>query len=131
MFEKHSFWELVDEYSGKLLSIDFEFITPNMATISSALSGDLKKLAKSTNSIRNRLRLESGESASLAQDQSNQMINGLVDYSGQGGGDITLKIKGLKKKVKTSKTLKEVEFDEIDLEGDPETVVAMLKNILP
>lgn len=131
LFESNEFWKLVQTNEGKILSVDFEFLTPNMANISGSLDAELKQLVKTTNSIKNNLKLQSDEDTSLNLQVGNETIDGLVQYSGDGGGNISMKIRGLKKKVKTSKTVRNVEVDGIDFEGDPETAATILKQILP
>lgn len=43
LFERTEFWNLVKKYRGKLRSIKFELITPNMSNISKTLEIDLFK----------------------------------------------------------------------------------------
>lgn len=117
LFEDKSFWEVVDKFRGKVQSIEFELITPNMANISGALSGDLKTLAKSTDTIKTNLKLNSSKSSHLNVTTDNSMIDGLVDYSSSGGGDIKFSVRGLKKKISLGKTVKTIQIDNIESTG--------------
>ncbi|MBV7389040.1 hypothetical protein KRX11_10410 [Pasteurellaceae bacterium TAE3-ERU1] len=130
MFEKNYFWAIVNEHDGKIKSIEFEIVTPNMANISYSLSEDIKDFAKATNSTRNKLKLESDPASSLSLDKDNKTLNGLVNYSSEGGGNISLKINGIKNKIHTSKTVKTVEISELEINGSAEKIVDSLKEIL-
>jgi hypothetical protein len=130
LFEKRVFWNIINEYKGRIQKIEFNFLTPNMANISGELPENLKEFAKITNSIENELSIEADEQSSLHIERSNQALQGLVDYSSQGGGDIAVKISGLKKKIHTSKTVKEIEVEDLQLQGTSEEVVAVLKELM-
>ena len=88
LFNKKFFWDLVSENINKITQIRFEFITPNMANISRTLEKALKDLSKKTNSVREELTIISDPASSLDIDPSNETIQGLVDYTSAGGGDI-------------------------------------------
>ncbi len=46
--ERQKFWELIEQYRGRIQKLEFEFITPNMANISATLPENLKDFAKAT-----------------------------------------------------------------------------------
>ncbi|WP_298981030.1 hypothetical protein [uncultured Psychrobacter sp.] len=115
LFEKQKFWSLLHRYEGRIRSLEFELITPNMANISSSLSEDLKMFAKATNSIKNELKIQSDPKSSLHLDEENPTLQGLVEYSSEGGGNISLKIEGINRKVHTSKTVKEVSIEGLEV----------------
>jgi hypothetical protein len=130
MFERKIFWDLVQKYRGKIQEIDFEIVTPNMANISAVLPENLREFAKRTNAIKSRVAISSDPSASLRVAQDDPFVNALVEYSSEGGGDITLRIAGIKKKVHTARTVREVSMDEAVLQGAPEDVAAALRVLL-
>lgn len=117
LFEKNQFWNLVEEYEGRISSVNFELISPNMANISKTLEIDLAKLNTDTNSHRTNLKLNSSEGGILEIKRDNKLLNSLVDYTSEGGGDIELKIKRLKNKIRTSKTVREISIDELSLKN--------------
>lgn len=117
LFEKSEFWHLVDEYQGRITSVNFELISPNMANISKVLELDLGRLNADTNSHRTDLKLNSSEESALEINQENPLVNSLVDYSSQGGGDIALKVKGIKKTIRTSKSVREISIDELSIQN--------------
>ena len=130
LFEKKQFWAILNQYQGKVKSVEFEIITPNMANISGTLPEDLKEFARQTNSTRNKLKIESDPEAPLHLEESNRVLQGLVSYSSEGGGNISVKIDGVKKKYQTSKTVKEVTLGEVEMQGGAEQIVQALKELL-
>lgn len=130
LFEKTQFWAILNQHHGKIKSVEFEIVTPNMANISGTLPEDLTEFAKQTNSVRNSLKIESDPDAPLHLEESNRVLQGLVNYSCEGGGNISVKIDGIKKKYQTSKTVKEVTLGEVEMQGGAEQVVQALKELL-
>jgi hypothetical protein len=129
-FEKTVFWDLVKRHKGKIHEVCFELITPNMANISNTLGEDLKNFAKNTNTATTSLKLESDPASSLSIKDDDTTINSLVDYSSQGGGDISIRLHGVRKKIHTSKTVKEIDVNEVELSGDAKYIAEVLKQIL-
>lgn len=130
LFETAVFWEIVERYKARIQEVDFEIVTPNMANLSKELPENLKELAKRTNSVKNRIGLQAAPSSYLALDDKDASINALVDYASKGGGNISLKISGLKAKIHTANTVKEVEIDEVSVDGPVERLVATLMDSL-
>ena len=130
LFNKTYFWRLVEEYKNRITCLEFEFITPNMANISQTLASTLKNLGKDTNAVREELTLQSDSASSLDITQSNETIRGVVEYTSEGGGDITLKIKGIRKKFHTSKSTREVYLSGLELSAKPEQIISILRETL-
>lgn len=130
LFEVERFWALVQKFEGRIKSIEFEFITPNMANISRSLSRDLRQFAKEMNSANNNLRITADKESIIHVDKSNQTLVGLVEYSSEGGGNIAMKVAGLKKKYQTSGNVKTVSIDKIDIDGSASDVAAVLKDLM-
>lgn len=101
-----------------------------MANISGSLSDDLKDFAKATNSARNKLKIESDPEAPLHLEEDNRTLQGLVNYSSEGGGNISLKIDGVKKIYHTSKTVKEIQLGDMEMQGNAEEVALVIKELL-
>lgn len=130
LFSKSYFWQLVQQFQNKITWIEFEFVTPNMANISSTLSGTLKELAKDTNSSQSNLQLMSDPASALNLDPEDQTVQGLVEYTSQGGGDISIKVKGVRKRIQTSNSVREIELDDLQLSGPPDQVAGILREML-
>lgn len=131
IYKESYFWDLVSEYEGKITQIEFELISPNLSNISDSLSLDLGRLHRSTNTQRTNLQLNSDENAYLTPSQEDPQVAELVKYSSQGGGDITIRIKGLRKKKHTAKGINEYSIDEAEIEGKSvEQVADILREVL-
>jgi len=128
--ERKVFWDIVEKYEGKIKKLEFEFITPNMANISGNLPENLKEFAKATNSVKNKIDIESDSESNLHIEKNNSTISALSDYTSDGGGNIAIKVSGLSKKINTSKTVKHIEISEMELQGTAEEVADILKEIM-
>jgi hypothetical protein len=78
----------------------------------------------------NKLIIQADKSSSLKIDHNNETLVGIVDYASQGGGNISLKVSGLKKRLQTSNSVKEIEISDIELQGQPAQVAATIKELL-
>jgi len=130
LFDESYFWSLVTQYNNKITSVEFEFITPNMANISKSLADTLKSLGKETNAVREQLTLRSDPSSSLDLDKGNNTIHGLVEYTSQGAGDIKLKIKGIRKRFQTSNSRREVHLSGIEITAEPDKIIEIIREAL-
>lgn len=130
LFDEAYFWGLINEYSNRITWVEFEFITPNMANISKTLANTLKSLGKETNAVREQLTLRSDPSSSLDISQENATIQGLVEYTSQGAGDIKLKIKGIRKRFQTSNSRREVHLSGIEITAGASEIVEIIREAL-
>lgn len=53
-----------------------------------------------------------------------------VDYASKGGGDIAIKIQGLRKEVRTSSSVKTIEIENFEIQGEPKKVGAEIRRLL-
>lgn len=117
IYEERVFWDLVDRYDGKITQIDFELISPNMSNITGSLRLDLGGLQKSTNTQRTHLQLNSDDSSSLTPTADDPNVKGLVEYSSNGGGDIAIRVRGVRGKIHTARGVNEHSIDELIIEN--------------
>jgi hypothetical protein len=130
LFESSEFWSIADRHRTRIQSVKFELVTPNMANISQALKIDLSGLNKASNSHRTNLELNSPTEGALELDPKNVALNSLVDYASEGGGDISIKIRGMTKRIRTSRSIRTIEVDDFEATGSPESTAAMLREFL-
>lgn len=130
VFSKSYFWQLVQQFQDKITLIEFAFVTPNMANISNTLSDTLKELAKDTNSSQSNLQLRSDPASALDLGPTDPTVQGLVEYTSQGGGDISIKVKGVRKRIQTSNSVREIELDDLQLSGPPDQIAGILREML-
>lgn len=130
LFDEAYFWGLVNQYSNRITWVEFEFVTPNMANISKTLAKTLKTLGKETNAVREQLTLSSDPSSSLDISQENETIQGLVEYTSQGAGDIKLKIKGIRKRFQTSTSRREVHLSGVEITAGAKEIAEIIREAL-
>lgn len=131
IFSSISFWEFIEKYKYKISYVNFQYIKPNMANISNRLPEDFKKLAEKVNSHESHLTLRAPENGVLENiNKKNKPINGLVEYSALGGGNIKVKIRGIRKQKSTDENPEFVEVRQIDLEGQADQIIKIYKSIV-
>lgn len=131
IFEERKFWEIVESYPKSIVQVNFELISPNLSNISKTLKIDLGKLNTDTNTHKTNIELNSAKDASLSIDRNNSLINSLVEYSSAGGGIPTVRVRGLRRKIKASHSVKEISIDEIEISNkEPNEIVRIVKGLL-
>lgn len=118
--EAAEFWDTILFYKGRIKALNFNFIRPNMANISGEAVKAIKMLKNKSNSHKTTLGLNAPKNGILENiTPDNEEISALVDYQARGGGNATIRIKGSKKKIKTSKKQITFEIDEATIENVP------------
>jgi hypothetical protein len=131
LFDSKNFWEYVDKYKDELTYINFQYIKPNLATISKSLPEDFKKFAENVNSHESHLTIKAPEKGVLENiNKKNPIVNGLVEYSSDGGGNIKLKVKKIRKHLNTTDKPVIQQIDELEIEGAAEQVIKLYKTIV-
>lgn len=131
LFNDYAFWEIVESNEGKIKDIVFDVVTPNMSNISKSLSEQLKTFAINTNTVTTKIALKADDESSIIADPSNEQLTALVEYTSQGGGSISMRIRGFRKRQYVSEAKKQIEFDELDINGENSgEIVEILKELL-
>jgi len=130
LFEEKVFWDLIDKHRGRIRKVEFELVTPNMASISKALPDDLKSFAKRTNAVKSKITLESDPESALVLEKDDATVEGLASYASEGGGNVSISLGNIKKKINTSTTVKEIELSDAKLEGSAEEIAQILKSLM-
>ncbi|MBC7523028.1 MAG: hypothetical protein H7239_01100 [Flavobacterium sp.] len=131
MFQSDTFWSYVRKYDGRIKSIDFEIIKPNLSKISHTIKDSLKPLIESTNSHKTHLKLDAPKEGVLENiNKENKLVDGLVSYSSEGGGNISMKIIGMSMRVKTENMTTTKKIDEIQIKGSPDQIIKLWKDII-
>ena len=111
--------------------IDFKFIKPNLASISKALPEDFKDFSNNVNSHESHIVLKAPKNGILENiDKKNKDINGLVNYTSNGAGDIKMKIKGITKKISTDESPIIVKIQEATINGPAEQVIKVYQELI-
>ncbi len=131
LFNSAQFWDYVKQYDKLITYIDFQFIKPNMANIANALPEAFKRFAENVNSHESNISLKAPDKGALENiNKKNDIINGLVNYSSDGGGNIKLKVKNLRKVLNTKDKPVLMEIRQLDLEGASQQVIKAYKTII-
>jgi len=131
ILDEFKVWELFKRHKNSIKKLEIDIVKPNLASISSTFKDEFRSMVDDTNSHRTNISLNASENGVLSSiDEDNEKLKGIVDYAREGGGNISLKVKGLKKKISTSKSVRETDIDELHLEGHPEFVMDTLKTLL-
>lgn len=129
-FNPNHFWGLMKENEGRVDRVRFEMVAPNMASITKALKIDLRQLNRESNCQKVSLQLESLPKTALEIDPEDELIKGCVEYASLGGGDIAVKLKGVRKEIRTSEKIQIVEIDEMTLSGlNQDTLLLLNENL--
>jgi len=130
IFEQYVFWDIVERYRGRILQVSFDLISPNMANISGGLMIDLAALNQDTNTHRTRLEINSEEQSALELNERSKLLKSIVTYAADGAGNISLRIRGMKKRVSTRTQTREVTIDEIEVEKINLEALKSIKELL-
>lgn len=131
LFKKETFWKFIKDHKYELKLIDFKYIRPNLANISKSLPEDFRTFTDNVNSKESRIVIKAPENGVLENiDKSNQAINGLVEYTSEGAGDIKLQVKGIKKRYSTKKNPVIVKISEAKIEGPAEQVIKVYQSLI-
>jgi hypothetical protein len=131
MYDQTEFWDLMLKQQGNVQKVRFEMIAPNMANISGILKLDLKRLNQESNAQKTTVELEATAGTALQINESDDLIAGCVEYSANGGGDIKVKLRNVKKEIRTSTSIRTFEADEVVFENTtPEFLDHFWKGVL-
>ena len=130
-FDSQKFWSIIRDYPKQVKQVTFNLISPNMANITNDLKLDLRGLHNDTNTQKTKLELNAEKDSYLTLDEKSGLVNSIVDYSAKGGGDISVKVDTIKKKLHTAQSVKDFNVDELLLKGDDwEAINKMFSTIL-
>lgn len=131
IFDKQEFWNLVRKYPKQVKQVTFNLISPNLANISKNLQLNLKELYEDTNTQKTKVELNAEEESYLDIKENSKFINSLVDYSADGGGNIQMRVAGIRKALHTAQSPSEFNVDEQLLKScDWDKLDELFKDIL-
>lgn len=113
-YQKTEFWRLLEHYPKGVSMVRFHFSYPNLPRVSESINTLISNQSKITNSKSTTFELKSSDSEQLSLSNDNEELNGLVNASADSGNVITLKVKGLRRYIKTGDTTKKFEIDDLE-----------------
>jgi hypothetical protein len=130
-FDSQQFWNIIREYPKQVKQVTFNLISPNMSNLTDSLELDLRSLHGDTNTQKTKLELNAEKDSYLTLDENSSLVNSIVDYSAKGGGDISVKVDTIKKKLHTAQSVKDFNVDELLLRSDDwEAIDNAFRNIM-
>lgn len=123
IFSANDFWSIIEQYPQRVTQVEFAMITPNLSDISDSLNMDIKALGRLTNTQETKLQLNSAENSSLTLNKDDEFTDSMVQYSSEGGGNISMKIKGLRRKITTNDSITETSIEKFSVTDAPEELV--------
>jgi hypothetical protein len=129
---KEDFWKLIKSYEHKITSLRFEIIKPNISNISGSLGEQFKDLVSGTNSQKTILELKAPEGRVLENiNEENKPLMEIADYAAKGGAsDIRIRVKNVKKVIRTNSTIEKVQIADIEITGNAADAIAAYNQIL-
>ena len=89
--------------------VRFHFSYPNLPRVCDSINELISNQSKLTNSKETTFELKSSNTEQLYLSNENEQLNGLIDASAKSGNIITLKIKNIRKHIRTGKTTKRIQ----------------------
>ena len=131
-YDSTEFWETLKKYEGKITTLKFDLIKPNMANISNKAVEAIKMLKSNMNSHKTSIGFTAPSKGRLENlNQSNEELKSIVEYSAETGTVPTIKVKGYQKRIKTTKNEKVVKIDELTIKGSSmEELVRVFKGLI-
>ncbi len=118
LYDKKEFWDLVGRYQGRITQLTFDLVSPNMANISKDLKVNLREFYEDTNTHKTKIELTSDKGSHLEIKNDSKLVNSLVDYSAEGGGNIAMRVAGYTKKFHTAQSITEFSVEENLIKGN-------------
>ena len=115
-YQKTEFWQLIGQYPKGVSMVRFHFSYPNLPRVYDSINSLISSQSKLTNSKDTIFELKSSNTEQLSLSNENEQLNGLVAASAKSGNAIILKMKGHRKHIRTGKTTKKIEIDDLEIQ---------------
>lgn len=131
ILNEYDFWQLIEKYEDRITQLKFNLVKPNLANISGTFKDEIRELTDSTNSMVTKVELNAPKGSTLENiNEDNPRVKGLADYAIKGGSQlIHMKVKGIKRMIKTEKTISKISIDEVEVSGDKNQVMEVLESL--
>lgn len=136
-YEEVEFWNIVHTYKQKIEMVRFHFSYPNLPNVNKSIKQVIAATNKATNSKQSSFELKAADGEYLEINEENQEIADMAAYSAECGDVITIKAKGIRAYLKTGKTTKGFECDNLEaslsgnlFESGLETLIEKLNKFL-
>lgn len=128
--EESEFWDLVKKYKGRITSLEFRLLYPNLPKSHSVISEELEEVFNAIGSTEGNLKLKAENGQTLRNlDENNEQISSLNTAASLQGMPITIRVEKERHSKKTGKTKKTVLIVEA-ITQDPKDLLKMAKKYL-
>ena len=114
-YHETEFWQLIQDYPCGTSMVRFHFSYPNLPRVCDSINELISNQSKLTNSKDTTFELKSSQTEQLSLSVENEQLKGLVDASAKSGEPIVIKFKKLRKHVRTGKSTRTLEIEDLDL----------------
>lgn len=113
-FQYSEFWNTIKQYPTGITMVRFHFLYPNLPRVWESVNDLISKASETTNSKQTTFEFKAEEDENLELLENSDMLQGLVKASADSGNQITLKARKLRTLIKTGKTTKSIEIDDLE-----------------
>lgn len=114
-FQYSEFWNTIKDYPTGITMVRFHFLYPNLPRTRESVNELISTASKTTNSKQTTFEFKAEENENLELSESSEILQGLVTASADSGNQITLKARKYKTLIKTGKTTKSIEIDDLEV----------------
>lgn len=136
-YQETEFWQLIEQYPKGASMVRFHFSYPNLPRVCDSINELISNQSKLTNSKETTFELKSSNTEQLSLSNENEQLSGLIDASAKSGNVITIKMKNIRKYIRTGKTTKSIEIEDLELQMQnddlfktvPEKIIELLNQV--
>lgn len=129
-YDENEFWKIVNAYPKQVTMLRFQFSYPNLPRVSQSINKMISEESKKVGSAKTVFEFNADEGEALNVSKGNGKLEGMVVAAAQSGNPVTLKIKSMKKYIKTGKTEKSFQLDGLELIADADLFESKFEKII-
>lgn len=129
-YDENEFWKIVNAYPKQVTMLRFQFSYPNLPRVSQNINKIISEESRKVGSAKTVFEFNADEGEALNVSKGNGKLEGMVVAAAQSGNPVTLKIKSMKKYIKTGKTEKSFELDGLELTAEADLFESKLDKII-
>lgn len=129
-YDENEFWEIVNAYPKQVTMLRFQFSYPNLPRVSQSIDEMISEESKKVGSAKTVFEFNAEEGETLCVSKDNGKLEGMVAAAAQSGNPVTLKVKSMKKYIKTGKTEKSFQLDGLELTADADLFESKFEKII-
>jgi hypothetical protein len=129
-FDDNDFWKFVAQHPKTIARLQFLIMAPNLPRIAESVPESFNLLQSSVGSQCAKIDLHGLANGHLTIAATNRAVAGLAKAAADGGGEIKVALKGYKRLKTMSKTTRETTIEEFHAEGEPNSVLSVITEMM-